>query len=120
MVSLLGTFRHQLGPARARTGTETRRIVHTWSIFQLLKRRYTFEELVAQDTQGPKIDGFIMLFAVDHFRGQIVQRSTQGLASISRGVDAPAEIADLEIAFDAQQQVLGLDIAVNNMLAVQV
>ena len=61
-----------------------------------------------------------MLFTVDHLGRKIVQGSAECLTAIAGRMDTPAEIADLEIALDAKQQILWLDVAMNDVLAVEV
>lgn len=45
----------------------------TRSVLQLLKRRYAFQKFIAEHTQCPQIDGFIVLFAIDHLWWEVVQ-----------------------------------------------
>mgnify|MGYP001202434070 CR=1 FL=1 len=41
-------------------------------------------------------------------------------APVARRVDAPAKVCELEVAVDADEDVLGLDVAVDYVLGVQV
>lgn len=58
--------------------------------------------------------------AFDHLGGQVVERAAERLASVRRRVHAPAKIGDLELPVEAEQNVFGLDVAVNHMFAVEV
>ena len=91
-----------------------------WGILEFFERRHAFEKLVAEDTKSPKIDCFVVLFSVDHFRRKIVKCATEGLSTVARGMDTPAEITDFEVAFDAKKEVLGFDIAMNDVFAVKI
>ena len=61
-----------------------------------------------------------MIPTFDHLRRKIVQSPAKRLASVSRRVHAPPKVSNLELAVDPKQQVLGLDVAVDDVLPVQV
>lgn len=82
------------------------------------------EELVGEDAEAPEVDLLVVRVVggagLDHLGGQVVEGAAHGLAAAVRGVDAPAEVGDLDLAVDADEDVLGLDVAVDDVLAVQV
>lgn len=61
-----------------------------------------------------------MLAALDHLGGQVVERAAEGGAPIAGRVHAPAEIANLELAVDTQEEILWLDVPMNDVLGVEV
>lgn len=91
---------------------------------RILERCLANEELVRQDTQTPEINLLVVVVVratgLDHFWGQVVEGTAHGVATVVGGVDAPAEIGNLDLAVDAHEDVLGLDVTVNDVLAVQV
>ena len=56
----------------------------------------------------------------DHLWWQVVQGAAHGLASVVGSVDRPAEIANLDFTVDADEDVLGLDVPVNDVLPVKI
>ena len=61
-----------------------------------------------------------MLTALDHLRWEIIERAAEGSAPITRRVHAPAKVADLELAVDAEKQILRLDIPVDDVFRMEV
>ena len=61
-----------------------------------------------------------MLLALDHLGREVVERAAERRATIARRVHAPAKVANLELAVDPEEEVLGLDVAVDDVLRVQV
>lgn len=61
-----------------------------------------------------------MLLPLHHLRRQIIQRPAQRRPSIARSVHAPPKVPNLQFSINTQQQILGLDIAVDDMLPVQI
>lgn len=61
-----------------------------------------------------------MFAALDHLGRQVVERAAERGAPIAGRVHAPAEIANLELAIDAKEKVLGLDVSMNDVLGVEV
>ena len=51
-----------------------------------LERRPTDQELVTQDAERPDVHLFVVLVSLDHLRGQVVERATQGAASGGIGI----------------------------------
>lgn len=91
---------------------------------RVLKGSLAYQKLVGQHTKGPQVDLFVVVVVLaarlEHLRGQVVEGAAHGLAAVVGGVDAPAKVGDLELAVDADEDVLGLDVAVDDVLAVQV
>ena len=90
----------------------------------VFERRLADKKLVRQDTQTPKIHFLIVVVLgcsrLDHLRGQVVQGTTHRSTTTVGGVHTPAEIGDLDLAVDAHEDVLRLDVAVDDVLAVEV
>merc|ERR1719192_1047785 len=82
--------------------------------------RFPHEKLVGEDSQTPEVNLVIMERSLNHLWGQIVQCATHGTSPTVGGVHRPTEICDLDVSLSVEQQVLGLDISVNNLLAVAV
>ena len=61
-----------------------------------------------------------MLAAGDHFGWKVVEGSAECCATRCRGVDGPTEVCELEIAVQADEDVLWLDVAVDDVLCVAV
>ena len=78
------------------------------------------EELVQEDAQRPNVDHLVVLPSLDHFGGKVVQSAAQGVAAGGGGVDRPAEVGDLDLALGADEEVLRLDVAVDDVLLVAV
>ena len=78
------------------------------------------EELVQENTEGPNVDHLVVLPSLDHFGGEVVQSTTQSVAPGGGGVDGPAKVGDLDLALGADEQILGLDVAVDDVLLVAV
>jgi hypothetical protein len=84
------------------------------------KRRHSNQELVSQDAQRPQVDMVGMRLALYHFRREVIERAAQGRPAIRRGMDGPSKVANLQIAIQAEQDVLGLDIPVDDVFRVKV
>ena len=56
----------------------------------------------------------------DHLWGQVVERTAERLPPRVWRVDAPAKVGDFQLTLDADEEVLGLDVAVNHVLLVAV
>lgn len=86
--------------------------------------RLADKELVCQDTQTPQIDflGVVVVLgcALEHLRGQVVEGSAHSVAAVVGRVDGPAEIRDFDLAMYTDQDVLWLDVAVHDVLLVEV
>lgn len=82
------------------------------------------EELVREDAEAPQVDLLVVRVVggagLDHLRGQVVEGAAHGLAAAVGGVHAPPEVGQLDLAVDADEDVLGLDVPVDDVLAVQV
>lgn len=85
-----------------------------------LERRTSIQELVRQDAQSPMVNAFGVFLSFNHFWWKIIQSSAHCLPSVSRGVDTPAKVSNLEFPVYTEEQVLGLDIAMDNVLAMEV
>jgi hypothetical protein len=86
----------------------------------LLKRRDANEELVREDAQRPQVDVVCVRLALDHLGREVVERAAEGRPAVRRGVDGPAKVADLQVAVQAEEDVFRLDVAVDDVLRVQV
>ena len=61
-----------------------------------------------------------MSTVIDHLWRQVVHRPAHCLAPVAGSVNTPSEIANLELAVEAEKQVLWLDVSVDDALRVQV
>lgn len=61
-----------------------------------------------------------MLPSLDHFGREVVESATQGVAPGGGGVDGPAKVGNLDLALGADEEILGLDVAVDDVLLVAV
>ena len=73
-----------------------------------LERGAANEELVQEDAEGPDVDHLVVLPALHHLRGEVVQSPAQGVAAGGRGVDGPAEVGDLDVVAGPKEEVLRL------------
>ena len=86
----------------------------------LLERRRANQELVQQDAELPHIDARVVLLPSHHFRRKIIERATKSRPAGRRRVHGPPEVRELEVAVQADENVLRLDVAVNDVLRVAV
>ena len=61
-----------------------------------------------------------MLTALDHLGGEVVEGTAESGAPVTGRMHAPAKIADFELAVDSEEEILGLDISVNDMLGMEI
>eukprot|EP00406_Dinophysis_acuminata_P040260 CAMPEP_0179360684 /NCGR_PEP_ID=MMETSP0797-20121207/80107_1 /TAXON_ID=47934 /ORGANISM="Dinophysis acuminata, Strain DAEP01" /LENGTH=335 /DNA_ID=CAMNT_0021076053 /DNA_START=249 /DNA_END=1254 /DNA_ORIENTATION=+ len=79
------------------------------------------EHLVEQDAHGPDIDTVPVRLVLHHLRGEVVQGAAEGVPLPAvRDLRAPPEVAELRDPVCAQQDVLGLDVAVDDVPLVEV
>mmetsp|Transcript_20113 Transcript_20113/g.44712 ORF Transcript_20113/g.44712 Transcript_20113/m.44712 type:complete len:216 (-) Transcript_20113:413-1060(-) len=78
------------------------------------------QELVREHAQGPHVRRVVVLPSLHHLWGQVVQSAAQGGAAGGGRMHGPAEVGDLYVPALADQQVLGLDIAMDHVLVVAV
>jgi hypothetical protein len=83
-----------------------------------LKGRRAAEEFLREDAEGPVVHGVVVVLVLDHLGREVVERAAERRAARGGGMDGPAEIRDLEVAALADEEVLGLDVAVDDVLAV--
>ena len=57
---------------------------------------------------------------LNHLRGQIVESAAHGGAPAAGRVHRPPEVGDLEVALHVEEEVLGLDVAVDHLHRVAV
>ena len=57
---------------------------------------------------------------LNHLRGQVVESAAHGGAPAAGGVHGPPEVGDLEVALHVEEEVLGLDVAVDHLHRVAV
>jgi hypothetical protein len=90
----------------------------------VLKRRFTTEELVGQDAQAPQVNCLavevVSTARLDHLWWQVVQSTAHCVTAVVRRMYTPAKVRDLELAVDADEDVLGLDVAVHDVFLVKV
>ncbi len=61
-----------------------------------LKRGVSCREFICQDTQTPNVDQRVMRLVFNHFRRQVVQRSTKSLPSVPRSMNTPSEVSNFD------------------------
>jgi hypothetical protein len=66
----------------------------------------TDSELVGEHAKSPIVDLLVVLATLDHLEREVVKGAAKGGAAVARCVDAPAKVANLELAVDAQEEVL--------------
>ena len=90
----------------------------------ILERGLAHEELVRQHTQTPQINLFVVVVVgaarLDHLRREVVKGTAEGLPPVVGGVHTPPEIRNLDLAVNTDEDVLGLNVPVDDVLAVQV
>mmetsp|Transcript_9778 Transcript_9778/g.24422 ORF Transcript_9778/g.24422 Transcript_9778/m.24422 type:complete len:329 (+) Transcript_9778:81-1067(+) len=84
---------------------------------RMLERRATVEQLVAEDTEAPVVDVGVVGLTLHHLGRQVVERTAESGATTAR-VHRPAKVGQLELPVAVHQQVLGLDVAMDHVLAV--
>ena len=52
---------------------------------------------------------------LNHLRGQVVESAAHGGAPAAGRVHGPPEVGDLEVALHVEEEVLGLDVAVDHL-----
>lgn len=94
---------------------------HGRSVF---KGSLAAQELVGQDTQAPEVNLFVVkVFGrarFNHLWREVIEGTAHGLSSAVGGMHTPAKVGNLEFAMDTDQNILGLDVAVNDVLPVQI
>ena len=114
----------RLGTDEARNGHVTPGNLALGLDGRVLERRLAAQELIREHAQAPQVDGLavevLLAAGLDHLRGQVVEGAAHGVAAVVGRVHAPAEVRDLDLAVDADQDVLGLDIAVHDVLLMQI
>lgn len=61
-----------------------------------------------------------MFLSLHHLRREIIKRTTERLPSISRRVDAPSKIPNLELSIDPKEQVFRFDVPMDNVLVMEI
>merc|ERR1719491_2758369 len=84
----------------------------------VVKRRVPGQHLVDEDAQCPPIDALAVAFALDDLGREVLGRAAEGPRPVLYLL-GEAKIGDLEVAGEVEQQVLGLEIAVDNAVVVQ-
>jgi hypothetical protein len=55
-----------------------------------------------------------------HLWRKVIERSTECRAAVSRRMNGPPEVADFQFAVDADEDVFGFDVAVDDVFSVEV
>jgi hypothetical protein len=106
---------HQKTPVSTRApGSEARHTVVSGHLFEWGR---TDIKLVHKHAECPIIDLLVVLTALDHLGGEVVERAAECGPPVTGRVYAPA---DLELAVDAEEEILGLDIPVNGVFGMEV
>lgn len=90
----------------------------------VLERCLANQKLIRQHAETPQVNLFVVVIVLssrlDHLRWQIVQGTTHGLSPAVGSVHTPAEVRDLDLVVYTDENVLRLDVAMNDVLAVEV
>lgn len=91
-----------------------------WLLIKI--RRLSLNHLNSHDSQGPDIDLWAVFFLLDDFRRHPVGCSDHSCALGFRfgELGAEAEVGDFDVAAGVEENVVGFDIAVDNVLLVEV
>ena len=73
------------------------------------------QELVAENSEWPKVDLFVVKASLHHLWRQVVEGATHGCAPWGGCVHAPTEIGNLQVSLHVEQQIFGLDITMNDL-----
>jgi len=88
---------------------------HTRVTGQVLEGRGTNQELVAENTESPEVDLGVVLLALDHLGGKVVERSAKRVTAnvsefrrgttlnspVAGGMDTPSKVGDLELTLQS-------------------
>lgn len=100
-------------PRHLLAGREVHLVSHYFLEILLLvdvERRCPEDQLVGQDSNGPKIDLLVVPFALQQLRGEIEGGAAEGGPEFLLLVDGPAKVAQLDIAMD-EHNIFRLDIS---------
>jgi hypothetical protein len=61
-----------------------------------------------------------MLLSLNHLWGQVVQGAAQSFTASRRRVYGPTKVGNLDFTLDRQEQVLGLNVAMDHVFLVEV
>mmetsp|Transcript_100286 Transcript_100286/g.214872 ORF Transcript_100286/g.214872 Transcript_100286/m.214872 type:complete len:342 (-) Transcript_100286:8-1033(-) len=86
----------------------------------VLERGLAHKEFVEEHTEAPDINTAVVPLVVHHLGWEVVQGATERLAPRGGRVDGPTEVRNLERVFEAYENVLRLDVAVDDMLGVTI
>ena len=85
----------------------------------VIERVNASDHLVSQDAQGPPVDRLAMALVEEHLGCQVLGRPTQSV-SARLAVLGEAEVGQLQVALLINQDVLGLQVAVDYVQRVQI
>ena len=86
----------------------------------LLKGGVSHQQLVAEHSDAPQIHLLVVHAPLNHLWGHVVQSATHRLPPQGGGVHRPAEVGNLRLSLEPQEQILWLYISVNHLLPVAV
>mmetsp|Transcript_20244 Transcript_20244/g.47322 ORF Transcript_20244/g.47322 Transcript_20244/m.47322 type:complete len:228 (-) Transcript_20244:433-1116(-) len=95
-------------------------LIHLVEVLRV-KRREASKHLVQQCAQGPPIYCLAMAFVEEDLRGKVLRSAAEGVC-VAAGVHCflgQTEVSQPNVPFAVQQNVFGLQIAVDNLLAVE-
>lgn len=79
----------------------------------------TSDHLVDQDTQSPPVDWFSVALILKNLGSQILWSSTKSECSILDRF-GKTKVCEFEISVDSNEDVLGLEIAINDVFGVEI
>lgn len=93
----------------------------------LLKGWMANKELVEKHTESPDIDALVVLTGLDHLGREVVESAAHGGSSVAgiggrvaADVGGPAEVGKLDAVVEVDEDVFGLEVPVDEVLAVEV
>lgn len=82
--------------------------------------RFRVEEFVKKDAETPDVDLGGLVEVLDDFGRHVLDGAAEGMLCVFLVLGGPAEVADLGVALGVEENVFGLEVAVDYVSVVQV
>eukprot|EP00438_Fugacium_kawagutii_P010298 Skav228837 [mRNA] locus=scaffold4680:33551:37431:- [translate_table: standard] len=110
---------HQGRQTRRKNHGDLQDPVDEHSVIRALKRRSTYHHLIEQNSHTPNVQGLVMTTSLDHLRSKIVHRAAKcGSKHICSST--PSKVCNLQDIIVGYQKVLRLQVAVNDLMLVEI